>query len=517
MEEADIRSIAVPAAGENAHRRPARNGVVRHLLCTVLAISAALASFLGAPGSFVASDAAPSVLGTPAVAVDAYGNQYVFWQGPDHRLWNQAYTSGNWGGESELTWAGELGSSPTATAHGAPAQVDVFWEGTDGYVWEAWWESNTWYGPIRPASSSSTFGVSSQLNWAPTTASSASGEQWIFWRGGDGYLNEAWYTPGTGWNGPTDFGPGRGTLSSPPSVEVDSSGFQYVFWQGSDSKLWEDWYTGSWHGPADLGFAANQPAAAWDPSGTQLVFWNLNGALWEAWYAGYWTVAAIPIRYPETLTSAPGVGDGGTQQNVFWQGSQGGIDEAYYVGQGNQVGWYGAIQIYFANGFGPGAATAQESYTACFQYDVFVTYCFPGQANDWINFDYFWDANSQGWYIFVNYTGYYNRIVNGNQPGCPCADAEDHHDLFAWDDYSNYRTDQVSEAGPTSGGNPYPPPSSSDSYIYGTDDIGSTGPNAEFFDLGAYMTPGAFDGAAFYPAYWAPPYRLFHWCWTYCG
>jgi hypothetical protein len=84
---------------------------------------------------------------TPAVASDAAGNQYVFWEGTDHGLWSQSYGLGGWGEALPLN-GGQLGSPPTAAVH-ADGQQDVFWEGRDGRLWETWGSADHWNGPIH--------------------------------------------------------------------------------------------------------------------------------------------------------------------------------------------------------------------------------------------------------------------------------------------------------------------------------------------------------------------------------
>ncbi len=82
---------------------------------------------------------------TPAVAADAAGNQYVFWEGTDRDLWGQAYVAGNWEPAMPLN-GGLLGSPPTVAVH-ADGQQDVFWRGRDGRLWETWGTAGHWAGP----------------------------------------------------------------------------------------------------------------------------------------------------------------------------------------------------------------------------------------------------------------------------------------------------------------------------------------------------------------------------------
>jgi Clostridium epsilon toxin ETX/Bacillus mosquitocidal toxin MTX2 len=93
------------------------------------------------------------------------------------------------------------------------------------------------------------------LESAPGVAVAAGGAQYVFWKGTDNNLWEAFWD-GAQWHGP--IGLGMGPLGSEPAAGVDGQNRQYVFWKGTDSNPWEGWWDGTrWNGPAALSSSAN--------------------------------------------------------------------------------------------------------------------------------------------------------------------------------------------------------------------------------------------------------------------
>ena len=94
--------------------------------------------------------------------------------------------------------------------------------------------------------------------------------------------------------------------------------------------------TAPWHNP--------NPSIAVTSSGEQFVFWQgTNGGLWEAYNDGSWHG---PIGFPQmgTLGSTPSVAVTGSNQYVVWKGMDGNLWLAYYTGA-----WHGPYRL----GFGP--------------------------------------------------------------------------------------------------------------------------------------------------------------------
>jgi hypothetical protein len=102
----------------------------------------------------------------------------------------------------------------------------------------------------------------------PSIAVDNYSDQFVFWKGTDGGLWEA-YNDGS-WHGPIGLHQ-MGILGSPPSVAVSSTQttnnglpYQYVVWEGTDRNLWLAYWDGSWHGPAKIGFGplGSQPSVS---------------------------------------------------------------------------------------------------------------------------------------------------------------------------------------------------------------------------------------------------------------
>jgi hypothetical protein len=142
-------------------------------------------------------------------------------------------------------------------------------------------------GPSPAQSAGSTAAVAAAVN-------PANNRQYVFWRGEDGRIYEAWHTGGR--HGPLNKG---WTSPSAPSTAVTTSSHQYVLWRGANSHIYEAWYTNGWHGPLDLtstlrlgtaGLTTSTPAVGVNPvSGRQYVFWRgVNRRIYEAWYTTGW-------------------------------------------------------------------------------------------------------------------------------------------------------------------------------------------------------------------------------------
>jgi hypothetical protein len=270
----------------------------------------------------------------PGAAVDpSNDHQYVFWAGQDGDLWEAYYNGSSWSDQD--LGIGPLGSEPAVAvspdqSSGGNSWQYVFWKGTDGNLWEAWWDGS-WNGPEN-------LGMG-PLGSEPTVGVDANGNQFVFWEGTQGNLWEALYN-GT-WNGPSDLG--DGPLGSSPTVAVSpiyssgGYGYQFVFWRGTDGNLWEAYWTGSWHGRQSLGDGplGSPPSAATDSIGNEYVFWaGQNAQLWEAHYSGSsWSGGSNGMG---PLGSAPSVGvDAGSAQFVYWKGTDANLWQAYYDGSWN--------------------------------------------------------------------------------------------------------------------------------------------------------------------------------------
>jgi hypothetical protein len=186
-----------------------------------------------------------------------------------------------------------LSGGAKLSASSANGQQNLFWQGADNHLREAWLAGATWYGPTDLTAA---WAGTAPLTSAPSAVFAATGQQTVYWRGSGGHLWQAVYT--NGWTQPTDLSTSwtaTQMLQSAPVAALTPSGQQLVYWQGPNGTLMEAWYSGgSWYGPADLaagwggvGPLTSAPSVALAGDGTQLVYWQgTGGHLWEAWYGG---------------------------------------------------------------------------------------------------------------------------------------------------------------------------------------------------------------------------------------
>ena len=220
----------------------------------------------------------------PAAGVDASGNTYVYWKGPNDNLWEGIWNGSTWAGPYDRGM-GPLGSQPTVAVTGSGTSY-VFWEGTDGNLWEA-------QGPANGTLANKLNIGMGPLGSAPTAGVDSSGATYVYWMGAspshdlmEGYWN------GSKWVGPYDRG--MGPLGSQPSVAVTGGGTAYVFWEGTDGNLWEAQgaANGALAGPAGRGMGplGSAPAAGVDANGATYVYWrgtsSTNYDLVEAYWSG---------------------------------------------------------------------------------------------------------------------------------------------------------------------------------------------------------------------------------------
>jgi hypothetical protein len=173
-----------------------------------------------------------------------------------------------------------------------------------------------------------------------------SGQQMVFWKGGDGNLAAGY------WNGSTwseqNIGSahGFGQLYSPPgAVYQPSSGWIQVFWEGPGHTLYQailDTSTGSWVGGWNLNVGSSvysQPTAAVTGSQVDVYWTDSTGHLEEAvWNGSAWVQFNLGSNF-WNIASAPTVSDQSSGQNdVFWTDTAGNLDEGV---------WNGAIWVGF--------------------------------------------------------------------------------------------------------------------------------------------------------------------------
>ena len=239
-----------------------------------------------------------------------------------------------WRGPGALG-GGPLTFNPAAGSDHAGDEY-VFWRGIDGYLWDKWYLGGKWRGPARITTGHG-------LVSAPAVAVRGSGRQDVFWEGSGGNLWES-SEFGGGWHAATNLG-GR-PLGSAPTAGTDGAGNEYVFWRGTDGSLWDYWYTGGrWHGPSRIAAAgrnlASAPAVAVRVNGEQDIFWKgTDGNLWELVHTAGWQQPVDLGAGP--LGSGPTAGvDASGNDYVFWRGTDGSLWDEWRL----EGTWHGPARI----------------------------------------------------------------------------------------------------------------------------------------------------------------------------
>jgi hypothetical protein len=230
--------------------------------------------------------------------------------------------------ESCLAAAGQL----SAERHGPSVAVTanatqfVFWRGTDNNLWEAFWDGAKWNGPLSTGMG--------PLGSEPTAGIDSTGAAYVCWRGTDNNLWEAIWG-GSKWNGPLSLG--IGPLGSAPSIAVAPDSTESVFWRGTDNNLWvaiSD-SSGRDRPPQGLGMGplGSGPTAGVDGNGHPYVFWRgMDNNLWEAFWDGSKWNGPLSLGMGP-LGSAPSVAvASNANQFVFWRGTDNNLWEAFWDG-----------------------------------------------------------------------------------------------------------------------------------------------------------------------------------------
>jgi hypothetical protein len=177
----------------------------------------------------------------------------------------------------DVQWPALTGGSPQASAAAAQptGAVDAFFRGADGRLWRASFTPST--GWRHPA------GMGGSLASRPSAVTSVPGTGAVFAKGTDGRLWEAVTQPGHGWSALRPLNMGR--LGSRPAAVAQADGVIDVFWRGSaDHHLWQAQYTPGhgWGKPHNLGGRlGSAPAPAVSGRGALTVFWQgRDGHLW---------------------------------------------------------------------------------------------------------------------------------------------------------------------------------------------------------------------------------------------
>jgi hypothetical protein len=253
-----------------------------------------------------------------AGAVEADTVTSVFYQGTDHRLWEETRSrSGRW---SRADLGGFLSSAPSVVQLGG-SSLAVFYRSHSGHLTIVRKLGGHWARPRQLYA----MGV---IGAAPHAVAQANGVIDVFWSGHfDRHLWYGEFSPGSGWSGPRRLG---GSLGSQPSPVETSTGEIEVFWEGTDARLWRvvRGVGQGWTRPQDLGMGpmGGPPHAVTRPSGQIDVFWR--GAtrphhVWAAW------VLTHHVRGPYDL--------GGRVVGQPWPVFASGAERVFYRGPANQM------------------------------------------------------------------------------------------------------------------------------------------------------------------------------------
>lgn len=235
------------------------------------------------------------------------------------------------------------GPAPVVTSR--TGNQAIFWKGGDNGLWEAWNNGGGWTRAVElPAAS---------LASAPSAAVTAAGQQIVFWEGTDRLLHEMWWQSGQ-WSGPVIVDGGLPIDSRPSVLVTPRTQAQAVFWRSPDGGLESAWFqAGRWNGPVSVAGASGMlspPSAINATGGDQAVFWQgSDGKLAEAW----WTAVDVTWHGPVNPGGGMPVGSSPSaaltadgQQIVFWQGSDDSLQESWWS---PRFGWSGPSRYGFAS------------------------------------------------------------------------------------------------------------------------------------------------------------------------
>jgi Domain of unknown function (DUF1906) len=269
--------------------------------------------------------AAGSGASSPPSVVSVGSSAEVFYKDAHGHLEADTYSAaGKLTARRTLTQMGVLGSGPRAVA-GEDGVIDVFWHGSaDDHLWHAeFMPGSGWRGPQ---------GLDGALGSDPVPVESSPGTTAVLWKGKDASLWSVTRGMSGRWSAPRRLG--MGPLGGQPEATAQASGAIQVYWHGKgNNSVWEAFYRpgSGWQGPRDLG--GNLRSNPWPASadGAVRVLWRGPGHQLSyithrptsQWNAAEWQ-GPLPIR-PSWLGAAPftAVGSPGAPLRVFWAGRHG--------------------------------------------------------------------------------------------------------------------------------------------------------------------------------------------------
>jgi hypothetical protein len=253
-----------------------------------------------------------------AATAEAGGLDYAFYEGADHRLWEEYRAkSGRW---RRVDLWGYLTAGPSVVQTGR-SSLAVFYRSRSGHLTVVRRRGGHW-GKARQLYM---MGI---IGGGPHAVAQPNGVIDVFWPGQfDRHLWHGEYDPGIGWSGPQRLG---GKLASAPSPVETRPGTIEVFWEGTDHKLWRvvRGVGTRFSRPEDLGMGplGGAPHAVALPSGRIDVFWRGSTRPHHVWAA---FITAGRARGPSDL--------GGRVVGQPWPVFAAGAERVFFRGRANQL------------------------------------------------------------------------------------------------------------------------------------------------------------------------------------
>jgi hypothetical protein len=354
-----------------------------------------------------------SAQGVPSIITRTRLHVDVFWVGLNGSVqsawWDQNANNGAWNLPFAITGPGIAVDSVAAVSR-TSQHIDLFWHSGDGSVWSAWWDQNSNGGAWNPA-----FTIAGPGAAASTTVSCVARQPEhldVFWISLDGSVWSTWWDRNANrgaWNAPFRISvPGSGARGSAVTTSR-TPGHIDVFWTGLDGSVQSVWWdqnvnNGAWNPQ----FAISPPARAAGTSSTfglangvavsRLpyhldLFWvGSDGSVQSAWWDqnannGRWsppfTIAGPGIAQPGSLTAFARVPE---QLDLFWVGADGSVWSTWWNQSANNGAWNSPFTI-----SGPGTAEPGSlSVVARLPFHLDVFWVGPDGAvhSAW------WDANA---------------------------------------------------------------------------------------------------------------------------
>ncbi len=254
-----------------------------------------------------------------AGAVEADGVACVFYEGTDHRLWEESRSrAGTW---TRTDLRGYLSSAPSVVRLGS-ANLAVFYRSRSGHLTMVRRIAGRW----RRAQQLAMMGI---IGGPPQAVAQANGEIDVFWSGRyDRHLWHGEFNPGHGWSGPQRL---RGSLASSPYPVETGAGVVEVFWKGTDGRLWRvvRQVGAAWTRPQELrmGRLGGAPRAVALPNGEIDIFWRGFSRPHGVWTAV--VTAGKFVRGPKDL--------GGHVSGRPWPVFAAGSERVFFAGPRNDM------------------------------------------------------------------------------------------------------------------------------------------------------------------------------------